>query len=353
MNTESNNNNKMIECRYCKNNKINGHVIANCPVLKLKNDRIALQTKIREEAKATALASALAKVKCHWCNKNGHYKSECKEMAFFISEGERVRDEQRQKYDTQFPLSTSTVLPTSLPTVSTKLKFAWASVALSGISRETINQNFKEDNAARRVLSQIEYKKKKTLAYEAKQQKKEDERARWPLLKPIIDLMKQAFPNSWQDKLENTDYDTREAVKKRRQEFDKQEERDRRREIREAEDEDEYQQSFEKSEAAYNAMTEEEKHQYKIDLDDDFDAECANQGQYEHYYEKKYRTVQKSCQGCDGLTEQDNQSDLCIPCIMGTRGGNGAYLIKTTVSVLLKVLTYETNLLINSYFPLY
>jgi hypothetical protein len=334
MNTESNTNNKMTECRYCKNKEINGHVIANCPVLKLKNVRIALQTKIREEAKATALASALAKIKCHWCNKYGHYKSECKEMAFFISEGERVRNEQRQEYDTQFPLSIPTVLTTVLsttvlsttvlPIASTKLKFAWASVALSGISRETINQNFKEDNAARRVLSQIEYKKKKMLAYEAKQQKKEDERARWPLLKPVIDLMKQAFPNSWQDKLENTDYDTREAVKKRSQEFDKQEERDRRREIREVEDEDEYQQSYEKAEAAYAAMTEEEKVQYNIDLDDDFDGECANQGQYEHYYEKKYRTVQKSCQGCDGLTEQDNQLDFCVPCIF-TRGTTFPY----------------------------
>jgi hypothetical protein len=82
--TTTTTNNNLITCNYFKNN---GHTVAVCPRLIEKAKRQEEKAK-RQEEKAKRQEdkklSNLAKVKCHWCDQLGHYKSDCKDMEFFI-----------------------------------------------------------------------------------------------------------------------------------------------------------------------------------------------------------------------------------------------------------------------------
>jgi len=314
-----------VLCNYCKNKELNGHKMATCPVLAAKNERkkkretdfgkVFTKSLALATAKSTGKtkANALENIKCYWCNEFGHYKSDCQSRDFFIMKEERTRHElrnvQKQEYEKNFP-STFPIKET-IPSAKETTKFAWASVALYGIPAETLKKNAKEDAEARREFNNMEYKRKKQCEYEARMQKKEDDKAKWSKIKPVILKMKQAYPNTWQDKVFGTECDTTEA-ENRRWDVD---EKERQQEAQEEADKEMYLLSFEKERDKRSKMSEKEQEEYDRDLDDDFDMECEKQ---DHYDSIKQPSIKK-CEGdgCNNLTEQGNYSELCLYCIFG------------------------------------
>ena len=320
-----------VFCSYCKNNELNGHIIATCPVLAAKNDRKKKRetdfgkafTKslalLRAKANGKVNAKLLENIKCHWCNEMGHYKSDCKIKDLFLMEEERVchelRNAKNNDYEKNFP-SSLPIKETIPSSVKETTKFAWASVALYGIPAETLKKNAKEDAEAKRAFNNMEYKRKKQGEYEARMQKKEDDKAKWSKIKPVILKMKQAFPTTWQDKVVDTECDTQEA-ENRRLDID---EKERQQEAQEEADEERYLVSFEKERDKRSNMSEKEQEEYDRDLDDDFDMECARQDSYGYGYYFGIRQPQiKQCEGdgCNNQTEQGNHSELCLYCIFG------------------------------------
>ena len=131
-----------------------------------------------------------------------------------------------------------------------------------------------------------------------------------------IQKMKQAFPNTWQDKVEGTSCDTKEAAN-RRWDID---EKERYQEALEERDEMDSFNSYEKEKAKRSKMSKEELEQYNREQDDMFDAECASQYHID-YCNKFYLNTKipgsKLCAGCSDFTERDNHSELCVECIFG------------------------------------
>ncbi len=329
--TTTTNNNTLITCNYCKNIEINGHTIADCPRL-IEKAKIQEYKKRKEEKNAKRRQdnklSNLAKVKCHWCDQLGHYKSDCKIMEFFIMEDERVRRDLRyamkKEYQEKFPDLTVPLKEVEkevevVKEVAVKpLRFSWVSVASHGIPDEILKQNAKEDTAAKREFNNKEYRRKKQTDYEARIQKKEDERNNWKKIRPVIEKMKQTYPNTWQDKVEGTSCDTTEAAN-RRWDID---EKERYQEALEERDEMEYLNSFSKEHEKRSKMNKKELERYDRDLDDMFDAECASQHHID-YCNKFYLNTKipesKICEGCSDFTERGNHSELCIECIFNLK----------------------------------
>ena len=179
-------NKPIISCEHCQRP---GHKINKCLIL--------------EKLKTT---------ECVYCHAMGHDNKNCP-VSKANSEKKRIKAEQEQiniennkkVYDETYPqvLTTKVLKPDPVP-----MKFAWTSVAIVNRDPIKLKKMEEEDIVAKKIDHDIRIKdnwKKKLL-------KKAAEKQLWLAIKPVVLAMKEAYPISWIYMLENTPYDTDQAI---------------------------------------------------------------------------------------------------------------------------------------------
>jgi hypothetical protein len=290
---------QIIACDFCQRP---GHIKDKCYKF------------IREQYKLEKLKTT----ECSYCHALGHANFDCPVSKANAEKKEQFikkQKEKEEKFNLDFPQALLSETKQKDNT-NVALKFAWASVAMANRDPVKVQKIEREETVLKEAIKRIEKKHAEQEKESKKQAKLAASKEKWLEIRPVILALKVAFPKTWIYKVENTQYDIKEANLLRYEEDCKREELDAEEERLDWQENERCRKENRENQAKRDKMSQEE-------LEEDYrrteeDCENAMVNEQNRMFSGMFREQcrpRRHCISCDDWLEDANQGSACLGCI--------------------------------------